>query len=59
MFDTIDTYFVFLRTRVLLGEVSAAEERSLARQARAWLGEKVTELPALGTYLDNWDKAHP
>jgi predicted PolB exonuclease-like 3'-5' exonuclease len=59
MFDTLDTYFVFLRTRVLLGEVSAEEERELARQARAWLGGKAAELPALATYLENWDRAHP
>jgi 3'-5' exonuclease len=57
--DTLDTYFVFLRTRVLLGEVSADEERALARRARVWLGAKAEELPALRAYLDCWDKEHP
>jgi hypothetical protein len=59
MFDTIDTYFVFLRTRVLIGEFGIEEERLLARRARAWLGHKMTELPALKTYLEAWDATHP
>jgi predicted PolB exonuclease-like 3'-5' exonuclease len=52
MFDTLDTYFVFLRTRVLMGEVSSEEEQGLARRARNWLGAKVEELPALRQYLE-------
>jgi predicted PolB exonuclease-like 3'-5' exonuclease len=59
MFDTIDTYFVFLRTRVLVGEFGIEEERALARRARAWLATKVAELPALRTYLEHWDRTHP
>ena len=34
MFDTLDTYFVFLRTRVLLGELPLSEEAALARRPR-------------------------
>jgi predicted PolB exonuclease-like 3'-5' exonuclease len=59
MFDTLDTYFVFLRTRVLMGELPAEEERALARRARLWLGAKAADLPALHTYLGAWDRAHP
>src|SRR5262249_51496110 len=59
MFDTLGTYLLFLRPRVLLGEVTAAEERALAQRARAWLGAKADELPALRAYLDCWDKEHP
>jgi predicted PolB exonuclease-like 3'-5' exonuclease len=51
MFDTLDTYFVFLRTRVLMGEMSAEEETRLALRARAWLAEKIVTLPALRQYL--------
>ena len=40
MFDTLDTYFVFLRTRVLMGEMSAEQEEQLARRARAWLADQ-------------------
>ena len=59
MFDTLDSYFVFLRTRVLLGEVTLEVERALAGRARAWLEEKARELPALRQYLDCWDRTHP
>jgi predicted PolB exonuclease-like 3'-5' exonuclease len=52
MFDTLDTYFVFLRTRVLMGEMSAEEEQALARRAREWLAGKAEEAPALRQYLD-------
>jgi 3'-5' exonuclease len=52
MFDTLDTYFIFLRTRVLIGEMSADQEEQLARRARAWLAEKIVILPALRRYLE-------
>jgi 3'-5' exonuclease len=52
MFDTLDTYFIFLRTRVLMGEMNAEEEEQLARRARAWLAEKIVVLPALRRYLE-------
>jgi predicted PolB exonuclease-like 3'-5' exonuclease len=52
MFDTLDTYFIFLRTRVLMGEMSTEQEEQLARRARAWLAEKIVILPALRRYLE-------
>lgn len=54
MFDTIDTYFVFLRTRVLLGEITLDEEKGYVERARTWLTAKATDLPALQQYLNNW-----
>jgi predicted PolB exonuclease-like 3'-5' exonuclease len=54
MFDTLDTYFVFLRTRVLLGEMTTEEEHFLIDKARCWLEDKSAELPALRQYIDNW-----
>jgi predicted PolB exonuclease-like 3'-5' exonuclease len=59
MFDTVDTYFVFLRTRVLLGEMTAEVEQMIARRARVWLGARAAEVPALGRYLQEWDRLHP
>jgi predicted PolB exonuclease-like 3'-5' exonuclease len=53
-FDTLDTFFIFLRTRVLLGEMTLEGERSLVRRARAWLTDRTAELPALRQYLDSW-----
>jgi 3'-5' exonuclease len=54
MFDTLDTYFVFLRTRVLTGDITLEQEYDLTQRARAFLMTKVAELPALQQYLDNW-----
>lgn len=62
MFDTLDTYFVFLRTRVLLGELPLSEEAALVRRARVWLTAKVADFPALRQYLDHfsaWDPSDP
>jgi predicted PolB exonuclease-like 3'-5' exonuclease len=59
VFDTLDTYFVFLRTRVLLGELTLEQEHVAALRARDWLGAKVRELPALQQYLDNWGEWVP
>jgi predicted PolB exonuclease-like 3'-5' exonuclease len=56
MFDTLDTYFVFLRSRVLTGELTLEVEQMLVNKARAWLTAKATETPALQQYLDNWEK---
>jgi hypothetical protein len=54
MFDTLDTYFVFLRTRVLTGEITLVNEKMLVARGRAWLESKVAEIPPLKQYLDNW-----
>jgi predicted PolB exonuclease-like 3'-5' exonuclease len=54
MFDTLDTYFVFLRTRVLTGDLSPEREQVLVADARDWLSAKVDEQPALATYLEAW-----
>ncbi len=56
MYDTLDTYFVFLRTRVLLGEFTAEVEEGLARRARIWLGSRLSDHPRLAAYLDEWDR---
>ena len=39
MHDVLDTYFVFLRTRVLTGELSIEEEQSLLDEVGGWLAE--------------------
>ncbi|HKB40848.1 MAG TPA: ribonuclease H-like domain-containing protein, partial [Gemmataceae bacterium] len=59
MFDTLDTYFVFLRTRVLLGEMPLSEEATLVRRARVWLTAKTSEFPALRQYLENFEQWDP
>jgi predicted PolB exonuclease-like 3'-5' exonuclease len=59
MFDTLDTYFVFLRTRVMTGEITLEQEHILVRRAKAWLENKTAELPALAQYLANWGEWNP
>jgi len=58
-FDTLDTYFVFLRTRVMTGAISGKQEEELVERARQWLANKTGELPALQKYLDNWGAWEP
>jgi predicted PolB exonuclease-like 3'-5' exonuclease len=59
MFDTLDTYFVLLRTRVLRGDISLAEEQALVAAGKAFLVDKAAELPALRKYLANWGDWRP
>jgi predicted PolB exonuclease-like 3'-5' exonuclease len=52
--DTLDTYFVFLRTRVLTGDISLEQEADLTARAREFLEAKAVEVSALKEYLANW-----
>ena len=52
--DTLDTYFVFLRTRVMTGDLNPDQEQELVQKARDFLEQKSLELPALRSYLANW-----
>jgi predicted PolB exonuclease-like 3'-5' exonuclease len=54
--DVLDTYFVFLRTRVLIGRLTLQEEQELTELTRAMLTEQVAEHPAYRHYLDSWDQ---
>jgi 3'-5' exonuclease len=52
--DVLDTYFVFLRSRVVVGELTLDEEHGLVAQAKTWLTRKVDELPIYKEYLSRW-----
>ncbi len=54
MLDVLDTYFVFLRTRVLVGDLAREDERRLVRQGRDWVAARAETTPALRQYLANW-----
>jgi predicted PolB exonuclease-like 3'-5' exonuclease len=58
-FDVLDTYFVFLRTRVLTGELTLEREQAVVRDAKAWLARQVADQPHLQRYLDNWGDWQP
>lgn len=52
--DVLDTYFVFLRTCVLLGQITLSREQQLIADTRSWLEERQDETPIYATYLQNW-----
>lgn len=56
--DVLDTYFVFLRSRVLIGELSLEQEQERVRLAREWLTSQAEArgscATALRAYLENW-----
>ena len=52
--DVLDTYFVFLRTRVLVGQLSLEAEHQLIAQTKQWLEGKAATSPAFQTYLAHW-----
>ncbi len=58
-FDVLDTYFVFLRTRVLTGELTLDEEQSRVREARDWISSQAAEQPHLQRYLEYWGDWNP
>lgn len=61
--DVLDTYFVFLRSRVLLGKISLEQEQEIVEDARKWLVDRAdSEMPgqtAFGSYLESWGKWRP
>jgi 3'-5' exonuclease len=52
--DTLDTYFIFLRTRVMTGEIDSDEEQKLLAMARESLEGQFDEFPVLRQYLEQW-----
>jgi predicted PolB exonuclease-like 3'-5' exonuclease len=52
--DLLDTYFVFLRTRVLFGEISLDHEQGLIADTKSWLKKKAGQVGAFAAYLDRW-----
>lgn len=59
MFDVLDTYFVFLRSRVLTGELPPEREAELVGSTRAWLEQQAESKPHLKLYLDHWGDEQP
>lgn len=57
--DTLDTYFVFLRTRVLTGEIDLDEEQKLMALAQETLESQADEYPVILEYLRQWRPTSP
>ncbi len=54
MCDVLDTYFVFLRSKVLGGEISLQVENKLTEQARRVIEDLAFEDENLEAYLSRW-----
>jgi predicted PolB exonuclease-like 3'-5' exonuclease len=52
--DVLDTYFVFLRTRVLLGQLSLEAEQAIVAQTKEWIAERSEQTEAYRLYLQRW-----
>lgn len=52
--DVLDTYFVFLRSAVVLGQITLQQERELVQKTRNWLESHSLEKPVYAEYLRNW-----
>jgi predicted PolB exonuclease-like 3'-5' exonuclease len=52
--DVLDTYFIFLRSRVVAGAISLDEEQRIIEEARAWLEAHAEDSPGLAKYLAAW-----
>jgi hypothetical protein len=55
MCDALDTYFVFLRTRVLTGHLSLDREQELVAHAKRWIEGAAQTNPAMVEYLANFN----
>ncbi|MFN0052276.1 MAG: 3'-5' exonuclease [Planctomycetales bacterium] len=52
--DVLDTYFVFLRTRVLQGKLKLDDEQRLVSETRTWLESRAAATPVYAHYLEHW-----
>lgn len=52
--DVLDTYFVFLRSQVVLGRLPLNEEQTIIAETKQWIAERADQTPAYRTYLDHW-----
>lgn len=57
--DVLDTYFVFLRSRVLLGKLTLEAEHELVAAAKTWLEEQGKTQPIYLHYLSHWGDWQP
>lgn len=57
--DVLDTYFVFLRTRVLLGKLKLEDEQKIVEETKLWLQSRIESTPAYAHYLEHWGEWQP
>jgi predicted PolB exonuclease-like 3'-5' exonuclease len=52
--DVLDTYFAFIRSRVMLGCIDGKQEQAIIGDARSWIENQSPEHPYLLPYLKCW-----
>lgn len=52
--DVLDTYFVFLRSRVLTGRLDLETEQQIIADTKDWLQQQAEQVPAYTIYLERW-----
>jgi predicted PolB exonuclease-like 3'-5' exonuclease len=52
--DVLDTYFAFLRTMVLLGQLKLDDEQTLVNETKDWLTAHAMQIPMYAAYLQRW-----
>ena len=57
--DVLDTYFVFLRSRVMLGKLKLEDEHRLVLETKHWLEARAEQTPAYAHYLEHWGDWSP
>jgi predicted PolB exonuclease-like 3'-5' exonuclease len=53
--DVLDTYFAFLRSRVLVGQLTLEAEEKLVVETKQWLAQRAEGSEAFGRYLEQWN----
>ena len=56
--DVLDTYFVFLRTQVLMGNIAIEQEVELVAEAKRWIQRHADASEAYQAYLGRWNDWH-
>lgn len=52
--DVLDTYFVFLRSMVLTGQLTLEQEVEIIAETKQWIQDRAETCDAYATYLDAW-----
>ncbi len=52
--DVLDTYFVFLRSMVMMGKTTLDEEVAIVAKTKQWIEERVDCSQAFRSYLEAW-----
>ncbi|HJN12808.1 MAG TPA: 3'-5' exonuclease [Pirellulaceae bacterium] len=52
--DVLDTYFVFLRLVVVMGNLTLDQEQALVATAKTWIEQRAEDSAAYRLYLERW-----